>query len=125
MLKEFFMKCKETCHKAKLLYSDWAFLCMFSNDKKKAEVEVCFSLLRKDCHILDKGLHTVPFEKGHGKAFYAEAVSLKKNWKTLLSLSTRLSIGAKGSYLLTSAPNPAGQAKRACPTTFIPRMKGW
>ena len=78
MLKEFFMKCKEACHKAKLLYSDWAFLCMFSNDKKKAEVEVCFSLLRKDCHILDKGLHTVPFEKGHGKAFYAEAVSLKK-----------------------------------------------
>lgn len=72
------MKCKEACHKAKLLYSDWAFLCMFSNDKKKAEVEVCFALLRKDCHILDKGLHTIPFEKGHSKAFYAEAVSLKK-----------------------------------------------
>ena len=29
MLKEFFMKCKEACHKAKLLYSDWSvFPCL-------------------------------------------------------------------------------------------------
>lgn len=67
MLKEFFMKCKEACHKAKLLYSDWAFLCMFSNDKKKAEVEVCFALLRKDCHIWTKDYTPSRSRKGIAK----------------------------------------------------------
>ena len=35
-------------------------------------------MLRKNCHILDKGLHIVPFEKGHGRKIYNEALALKK-----------------------------------------------
>lgn len=77
LLKFFFRKCKEFIWQMKLLYSDWIFLRMFYNDKKNDKDEVLFSLLRKDCHILDKGLHTIPFEKGHGKQVYREAFSLK------------------------------------------------
>lgn len=40
---------------------------------KREGEEVYFAYLRKTCHVLDKGLHTVPFEKGHGDRAYKEA----------------------------------------------------
>lgn len=69
---------KEFIGKLRLLYHDWLFLKMFSNDKQRENYEVLFSLLRKDCHVLDKGLHILPFEQGHGKAIYDEAIFLRK-----------------------------------------------
>lgn len=75
---DFFTKTREFISKLKLLHSDWIFLKMFTNNKRKEKDDVYFSLLRKNCHVLDKGLHTIPFEKGHGKKIYAEALSLKK-----------------------------------------------
>ena len=65
-------------HRMKCVYSYWKYLSIFSNNKQDAEPEVCFALLRKNCHILDKGLYTVPFEIGHGKCIYNEALSLRK-----------------------------------------------
>lgn len=76
MIRSLIVRCKEFMWKIRLLYSDWVFLKMFSNDKTNEKDEVLFSLLRKNCHILDKGVHIVPFEKGHGKAIYNEAVFL-------------------------------------------------
>lgn len=69
--------CRSLFRKLRLAYSDWTYLNMFSDSPKK-EDEVLFSLLRKSCHILDKGLNAVPFEKGHAKKVYYDAVCLRK-----------------------------------------------
>ena len=78
MLKCFLLKCRDFIFKLRQLYSDWSYLKMFSNSKRKAECDVYLSLLRKNCHVLDKGLHVIPFEKGHGKMIYNEALAFKK-----------------------------------------------
>lgn len=39
--------------------------------------EVIFAQLRKNAHILDKGLHIVPFEKGHGTKIYEQCKDLR------------------------------------------------
>ncbi|MDR2955364.1 MAG: nitroreductase family protein [Prevotella sp.] len=39
--------------------------------------DVIFTQLRQNAHILDKGLHINPFEKGHGKKVYQQCLSLK------------------------------------------------
>lgn len=40
---------------------------------QRDDEDVYFAYLRKTCHVLDKGLHTIPFEKGHSKRTYQEA----------------------------------------------------
>ena len=87
MIRDIVMWCREFMSKIITLRSDWAFLKMFSNNKRKEMDEVHFSLLRRDCHVLDKGLHTIPFERGHGKGIYAEALSLKKKLANTLCVN--------------------------------------
>ena len=84
MFKGHVKKFKELVCKIKSLKSDWNFLKIFTNDKRDEKEEVLFSLLRRNCHALDKGLHTIPFEKGHGKSIYAEAITFKKQLKDSL-----------------------------------------
>jgi len=43
--------------------------------------EVKFTRLRTACHILDKGLNSTPFEKGHGMLIYREARKLLEEVK--------------------------------------------
>jgi len=43
---------------------------------KVANDSYLFSELRRCCHILDKGLNTIPFEKGHGIKIYKQAREL-------------------------------------------------
>ena len=62
----------------KFLYRDWKYINLFADSDKK-ELDVTLALLRKNCHILDKGLHIVPFDKGHGRKTYNEALALKRN----------------------------------------------
>jgi nitroreductase len=45
--------------------------------KNDNEEEVIFTRLRTSCHILDKGLHIVPFEKGHGTNVYMQCKKYK------------------------------------------------
>ena len=78
MFRCFFEKCKGFISKVRMLYFDWSFLNMFSNNKVYVDYDTYFSLLRKNCHVLDKGLHVIPFEKGHGKRIYDEALTLKR-----------------------------------------------
>lgn len=59
------------------LYRDWKYINLFA-DRDKKELDVLLALLRKNCHVLDKGLHVIPFEKGHGLKTYNEALALKK-----------------------------------------------
>ncbi|MDR1652190.1 MAG: nitroreductase family protein [Prevotellaceae bacterium] len=39
--------------------------------------EVIFAELRVRCHILDKGIHVVPFEKGHSFPIYKQCIELR------------------------------------------------
>ena len=43
--------------------------------------EVIFTHFRVHAHALDKGLHIVPFEKGHGKKLYQRSIDLKNKIK--------------------------------------------
>ena len=43
--------------------------------------EIKFAELRKKCHMLDKGLNNVNFEKGHSLSIYKEAVILRDELK--------------------------------------------
>jgi hypothetical protein len=45
--------------------------------KYSNEQEVLFTQLRKNTHILDKGLNMDPFEKGHGKIIYQKCKQLQ------------------------------------------------
>ena len=45
--------------------------------KKYMDEEVIFTHLRVHAHAIDKGLHIVPFEKGHGKNLYQQSKILK------------------------------------------------
>ena len=45
--------------------------------KNYKDEDVIFSHLRSHAHALDKGLHIVPFEKGHGKILYQRIKDLK------------------------------------------------
>lgn len=58
--------------KEDLLYS-LPFLKAYSDEN-----EVNFARLRQSAHVLDKGLHIVPFEKGHGTEIYHQCKSLKE-----------------------------------------------
>lgn len=68
-------KCKSFYRKMKYLSADFKYLKLFDVEAEN-ESDVDLALLRKNCHILDKGLHVVPFEKGHGKQIYKEALLL-------------------------------------------------
>lgn len=57
----------------------------FWNNGRISTDEQKFSRLRTACHVLDKGLNTVPFEKGHGTAIYKEAKSLHENLSNVFS----------------------------------------
>lgn len=75
MKMEFLFRCKSFIRKAIFLRDDYKYLNLF--DKKIAnDLDVDLALLRKNCHILDKGLHITPFEKGHGKQIYKETLLL-------------------------------------------------
>jgi nitroreductase len=45
--------------------------------KNYKDEDVVFALLRQNVHILDKGLHIVPFEKGHSMKIYQKCQNLK------------------------------------------------
>lgn len=48
------------------------------NHRRNPEEEtLLFANLRRCCHILDKGIHVAPFEKGHSKSIYKEAINIK------------------------------------------------
>ena len=46
---------------------------LFSLRKQKFDDLYYLTKLAKCCHILDKGCHTVPFEKNHSRSIYNEA----------------------------------------------------
>lgn len=69
-------KCKSFYRKLKFLSVDLEYLNLFDGETEN-ESDVDLALLRKNCHILDKGLHVVPFEKGHGETIYKEALLLR------------------------------------------------
>ncbi|WP_270610609.1 nitroreductase family protein [Bacteroides intestinalis] len=69
-------KCKYLYYRLKCLYDDWRYINLFY-DGVGENLDVALALLRKNCHILDKGLHIIPFEKGHGKRVYNEALFLQ------------------------------------------------
>ncbi|WP_299087870.1 nitroreductase family protein [uncultured Bacteroides sp.] len=69
-------KCKWLCCRLRCLYDDWRYINLFYDGVGK-NLDVVLALLRKNCHILDKGLHIIPFEKGHGKRIYNEALFLQ------------------------------------------------
>ncbi|GHT07358.1 hypothetical protein FACS189432_02450 [Bacteroidia bacterium] len=60
----------------KIILDDLAYYKLFTKNYDN-EQEVIFSYLRTNVHILDKGLHIVPFEKGHGKAVYQKCKALQ------------------------------------------------
>ncbi len=57
-------------------YEDVIYSTSFLNDYNYDE-EVIFAKLRQHSHILDKGLHIIPFEKGHSKAVYQLCIGLR------------------------------------------------
>ena len=67
----------------------------FWYNSKKNTNEQLFTYLRTACHILDKGLNAIPFEKGHSKGIYERAKSLNRLLKT--------EYGEDPSYLWTSS----------------------
>jgi nitroreductase len=50
---------------------------------KRRNTAFILSDLRRCCHILDKGLNCIPFEKGHGKKFYEQAIQYDSQIKIL------------------------------------------
>lgn len=56
----------------KILFS-FIKLLRLSRRRNVNEDKILFANLRRCCHILDKGIHMVPFEKGHGISIFKEA----------------------------------------------------
>lgn len=61
----------------RFLYDEICFAKLFLKKGQESNSSK-FALLRRDCHILDKGLHSINFEKGHSKKQYLEAKKLQQ-----------------------------------------------
>jgi nitroreductase len=59
------------------IWEDMVYTFSFLKKHKDEDEEVIFALLRQNTHILDKGLHIIPFEKGHSMKIYQLCKNLK------------------------------------------------
>lgn len=63
----------------KMLSDDFSLAFFYAKDRRLQDHDYLYSKLRTLCHILDKGLHVIPFEKGHSSSIYKECLLIKEN----------------------------------------------
>ena len=59
-------------------FIDFRYNCKHVKEHSKGTDEILFSRLRMYCHMLDKGMNNINFEKGHSRSVYNGAVKLRK-----------------------------------------------